>query len=374
MIKSHSLKYMLIVLVFIACDSTVNEQNSSKHDEHEGLITLRIDPDIKHELSDKNFLKKIQLISLETNDSSLIGQISKLIVYKGKLWILDKFQSRSLFCFSMSGEFIHRIHRSGKGPGEYILPEDFTIFEDKITIYDNFRKMKINYDLNGHFINETPLSFSIRNVAQEDENTLLIKPDESYIDPETDFNLLVTNNLVTKIYYKDIPGVTLGESIFSVNKAFSRYDDHFLFTYGFNDTINHYQSKAIRPFLYVDFGRHKIPYKIAKTKNDEERDELFSEENEYAGYLMNLSENKKYITCAFDFFHVKGDRNLIVYSKVNATHRTFSSIYRYTHEARLMAPLSVHDEQFISIAEFESDDSFGIDTDNPTLAFYSIDF
>lgn len=50
---------------------------------------------------------------MELTDESIIGYIQKLIVYKGRIYILDT-QTSSLFIFDMEGRFYQRYKVSDK--------------------------------------------------------------------------------------------------------------------------------------------------------------------------------------------------------------------------------------------------------------------
>lgn len=71
-------------------------------------------------------IKTIQYIPLETNDSSLIGEVSKIICRNHRFYILDKRQNQVLV-FGEKGDFITSIHRVGNGPDEYVMDYDMDI-------------------------------------------------------------------------------------------------------------------------------------------------------------------------------------------------------------------------------------------------------
>jgi hypothetical protein len=108
------------------------------------------------------------LIKLDSKES-LIGEISQLEIHDDKIYILDQYNTRSLFVFSMEGRFINKIEGTGNGPGEFISPHSFYVdTQGAIFIYDMQLKRLLKYasgDLS--FIEEIvlpdvyPLSFSI---------------------------------------------------------------------------------------------------------------------------------------------------------------------------------------------------------------------
>ncbi|WP_106831223.1 6-bladed beta-propeller [Parabacteroides pacaensis] len=116
-----------------------------------------------------------QFIQLDTDTNNVIGEVSKIIVTDGRIYILDTFKAQSVFIFDTTGKYINKIYRQGKGPGEYLQVTD--IFYDerektinlldsrgKILIFNkdgnvykkeiNFRFYAFNFqkDINGNYI------------------------------------------------------------------------------------------------------------------------------------------------------------------------------------------------------------------------------
>lgn len=100
----------------------------------------------------------IEVIALETSDSSLIGlRITKMEYFDGKLYILNQLTSgKNVLCFNESGDFLYRVGQLGKGPGEYMYIEDIMIdpTRSRIILTSDWGKW-LYYDIkNGGFIND----------------------------------------------------------------------------------------------------------------------------------------------------------------------------------------------------------------------------
>jgi hypothetical protein len=63
---------------------------------------------------------------LETNNSSLIGELYKGIIDKSDIYLLD-FKNQSLLNFDSKGKFKRKIGQRGKGSNEYLEIRDFCI-------------------------------------------------------------------------------------------------------------------------------------------------------------------------------------------------------------------------------------------------------
>jgi hypothetical protein len=73
-------------------------------------------------LQTKRFLSEIanqiEYVSLEAKEESYIGEISQICFSDNKILVYDE-KLNNLLLFSRSGEFIAKIGKIGKGPGEY---------------------------------------------------------------------------------------------------------------------------------------------------------------------------------------------------------------------------------------------------------------
>jgi hypothetical protein len=109
--------------------------------------------EFKKEVELSKIAKSIRYIPLETKESCLLGKIRKLIIEDSLMFISDMDE---LFVFNLNGQFIYKVSRFGRGPGEYINIWDFDIsLEDNLlTIYSDRSKKVIQYDISGQLQNE----------------------------------------------------------------------------------------------------------------------------------------------------------------------------------------------------------------------------
>jgi len=187
------MKNIVILISFLfACSC---QYKNRQMPENKGIV---VDLDV---YEDKNFkasdiFKNCRTIILETKIECLIGNISDIQVYDGKIFIHDKTIGKSLLVFDMNGKFICRIGNFGRGPGEYSNINDATIDQDNKVVYvlDSHRKILLKYSLEGEYISsvsikEDNVSFrsiqyfdgkiyaSIQHTKKNDDNLLkLIDP------------------------------------------------------------------------------------------------------------------------------------------------------------------------------------------------------
>ena len=105
-------------------------------------------------------------IQLETNAQCLIGEITKTIIHKNRLYILDCDVTQAVYVYDLEGNWISTIAKKGHGPGEYINITDMYIDKANSTLnLVAFANKKImRFDLTGEkLLDEIPLSISIMN-------------------------------------------------------------------------------------------------------------------------------------------------------------------------------------------------------------------
>jgi hypothetical protein len=97
--------------------------------------------------------KSIDYIQLDSDEP--IGEITKMIVTKENIYILDSFVSQQIFAFNKEGKLLFRIHNKGQGPEEYISLWDMQVdtCNNEILVNDALTRSYIYYSAqNGNFI------------------------------------------------------------------------------------------------------------------------------------------------------------------------------------------------------------------------------
>jgi len=160
--KKKSYYILSISMCFFFYVSCSFNSSRNKESEDKGLYVINLDSIgfSEHPFLYSTIYKNIKTIFLETNDSSLIGGISKIRACDQHIYILDNRIAKSLLVFDMNGRFIRRIGAVGGGPGEFVEPSDFTIDTKNKTIFilDEPSQRINKYSLvSGGFINSINL-------------------------------------------------------------------------------------------------------------------------------------------------------------------------------------------------------------------------
>jgi hypothetical protein len=142
---------MIFTVVILSCGKRSRQKSSFK--------SYSILANISNDVDAKEIFKDFEFITLESCDSCLFGDVSKLIVDDGFFYILDKSSTKKLFIFSTEGKFIRSIGKVGKGPGEYANIEDFTLDKETKNVQILCHPSTvITYSNKGDFISQVRLS------------------------------------------------------------------------------------------------------------------------------------------------------------------------------------------------------------------------
>ena len=112
----RSLCYIFLLICLFAC---------AKEARHNGN-GIEI-PTNELNVSISDIFTDFSIVSLETSERSFIGSISKIELYDGKFYLLDKSTTKQVHIFDTLGNYISNVGNIGRGNGEYLNIEDFTL-------------------------------------------------------------------------------------------------------------------------------------------------------------------------------------------------------------------------------------------------------
>lgn len=127
---------------------------------------FKVDPSSESKESFDYFYRLKEVIPLETTDSSVMGDIMKVVAVKDRIFVAP-WNGKSIFIYDRKGKYLGRIDKEGRGPGEYLQISDFMVTEEprEITVYA--REGKLNfYDWEGNFLRERQLYAFISGVER----------------------------------------------------------------------------------------------------------------------------------------------------------------------------------------------------------------
>ncbi len=296
--------YLLILILpfMVSCKKSRTVESFVTNDSLFQIITVNPDDINRKERSRiSEIAESIEYIPLQTEDSILIGEVSKIIVWENKYYILDKL-SETIFCFGSDGKYQNRIYRQGTGPDEYLRIFNFTIDRGtgNIVIYSDMGQGLYEYTSDGKFVKKTSVSFIL-----------------SSFQPQGDRIYYYLGQSPNMVLYKDIfpesyRYLVLNDGEPQSQQLHYKYDDSFLqiplsdnnFTF-YGDTI--LLTEYLKPEIYwIDSIGNLTPrYRIEFTTNtyapsfnenvDLERMNQEIKRGNLAQLLMGFYETSRYL-------------------------------------------------------------------------------
>lgn len=248
---SNKLLYFLFLFVLCSCSKKQNKLNNI-NSEH----TISID--LKEVLVSKNLLCneiiEIQdVVCLDTNDSVLVSDIMKFEFYKNKIYVKDN--TEQFFIFDNRGNFINKIFELGRGPNQYSEITDFSIYGDKIVIYDSEISKLLFYDLNGNYLNSKQINWGAEHLSFYNDSILL------FSNSLSSSNLLLIYDINRDIIcdsfikHRDEYSCILFQNFTNYKKSiyYTHYTSQILYeVLTINNEFN------VIPKYYVDFGKNNL--------------------------------------------------------------------------------------------------------------------
>lgn len=198
----------------------------------------------------------IQIISLETNDSCIIGSYNKVIKDEHKLFIMDVI-SNTIFVFDDSGKFLFSVGSRGRGPFEFIEMCDFCILSNKNILVSDERIRKLSlFDSIGNPIREIYLNHN--NDPRSICNNRICNINDSIIAMYgcTGYNNVTVFNINNEeILYQDLP---YHEGYSTENWfAFNKTKEHTQLLRSGATEVYNIKSSGIELNRYLNFGKHQ---------------------------------------------------------------------------------------------------------------------
>ena len=282
--------------IFFLCVFFLAFLSCKEKDKTNNIIKV-INSESTQQVNASDLLKKIDLIVLETTDSSLIGiQIEKLEFFNNKIYILNRMHShRNILCFSIDGKFLFKIDKIGHGPQEYSYLGNFFIDKLKQQIILHAENNQFfSFDLDGNFLNivKADDEYFARQIIPVNDSIYLAYNDAK-LAPQG-YNILELDSKTFNIKNKSIINEPIMNTGFFPLAIFS---ENVLF-YNTNDTI--YKISDINNLSakhYVDFGKiHRKHKRAIKYDSDDDLIKIIEAFNDgNISFVSSIFENSRWI-------------------------------------------------------------------------------
>lgn len=307
--------------------------------------------DAAAQLKLSDVVDSIKYTVLESTPGSLLGGIDKLLYARGNLYVLDRRVTKAIFVFNKDGKFLLRIQRRGRGPGEYLEPDDILVdpSNGRIVILDRNQAKLINFDHEGVYERETSLPFHPHSFARLTETRYAFYMD--YVTFQSDgqnraYNLVLTSDegriLTTLFPFKaaENPLRIAPQTVFSVDSFGVVFFPPFL------TTIFTIEPAGGQPRLSIDFGAKQLPgnYLMANKRMEE----LLANLDQYAHTIHSYHETSQ---TAFFSFPYEGRTMSAFYSKASQRVCIGGSVINDIDMTPAGSPIAVVENEFVGVVE-----------------------
>ena len=346
----------LIILSIIVCACFSNTKDLPDNIEIIPVEVSKVSKDAS------SFLEKIEIVPLETNDSSLLFRCNK-IIYDSNMDMYYIYTSdQIIYTFSGTGKYIADSKKmKGQGPEEYIMVvyiklKPYLKGIDMLNPYGTIFTYSPTFELiaKRNFKPEFPVDYLM---ALDADNYIFTYP-FIWTDQEVSFVDLKEQHAINTNYEGTISGNTMAHA------CFYHIGEHFYFV---PIGLNYYfyqidtKEKKLVPIIYLDFGGSEVITENLlgcatgkRVSSDKERDEITRETMKRDQYLKKSNN----IIPLLKFFN-----DDYVYTYLAQTEKGFGSHFIYNRKKKvsfllkegkpfLMYPcFSMNDNVLLSICE-----------------------
>ncbi|MDH7605943.1 MAG: 6-bladed beta-propeller, partial [Melioribacter sp.] len=244
-------KYFILFLIITSCGPKEKASNSLS-------IYFKLNNEII-KLSDISTVYDI--IKLKDDSSNVIGNVDKLICRNGKIYTLDSYGSKSIFVFDETGELILKINNVGKGPGEYLYPNDFDIndYNGEIHVLDTNHRKLIVYNKKGVYVREIHIKFSPFSFAVTNDGKYIFSLGNYPNDNLKKIIITDSNGNIIKYSEKvhinsEFKNLMLGEQ-----KEIHHINNKIYITPSQQNKVYIYAQDEVAEKYTLDFGKYNLP-------------------------------------------------------------------------------------------------------------------
>jgi hypothetical protein len=165
-----SIRIAFLIVVFLASPLV---QGQTDVPETIRSQVIKISSNRVDSLNASIIFEKMEFVRL-SNDQ-LVGKISKVNVLGNQIYILDKTQN-AILCFDLTGRFINKFAKVGRGPDEYWEMTDFDIDPDRgviLALTNSNRLVELDSKLNPTDKQPITANFNTTNILSLNSETLL---------------------------------------------------------------------------------------------------------------------------------------------------------------------------------------------------------
>lgn len=268
-----------------------------------------------------DMVEQVDYIKLDSSEP--IGEISKMVVTRDKIFILDAHIAQQIFVFNKTGKLLFRIKNKGRGPKEYISIWDMQVdtIRNEILLNDALARSYLYFSADdGQFIRREK---GIANcyVARIDSLYVNLQNNGQDFNDEENWAILITDK--DSVIYKGFEFKPIQEGDYIVNSFYRDNDGSLLYTPINSDTVYQFTSPMAAYAKYVVCQERSIWKLYNERLSEPEICKLIKERN-YTRYSANFLTTKNHV-----FFSIQHKWNAYITSRPYFWDKRTNSIYEW---------------------------------------------
>lgn len=256
----------------------------------------------------------IEYIPLQTNESSLLGNITRKIIRRdNRIYIHSKDE---ILCFDMDGKFLFKLENTGRGPQEYVYLLDFDVSSDNkiLAVLSSYKLLKFGITQSGFTFQKSitikdPRPYRIGIVPETDNTFLAIAP---FTGAEATLSLLINTSSDT-VHYKpnSYKYKMIRQSNYQALNEMLVYSNGNMvcFKEEFSDTVFYVDAKDITFKPRLIFDSHGTLYTSEMRGGSETV-------GNNTTFIANIFETSRYV---YYLFFTRGEPNGVLFDKTKKT-------------------------------------------------------
>lgn len=295
--------YLIVILLLLASCG-----NSKNIIENSTTTLIKVDNLEKSKgkfVSLQQIADEISFVNLVTPSETPLSEVSKLIEFNDQIFISDQKQ-KTIFVFDNKGQFIRRIGRNGKGPGEIVDITDFYIstLDSCVIISDIGKKEILKFNQNGSFLSSVKTSLVGKCIM-----SLSPSSNALYSGFSSEYNLAITNDKYEPIHNLfPVTSHMAYAPIMQNSQAFScNYKGEILFLPSYSNYVYSITPNEVKIKFKFDFCNNQLPEKYIQknfngnTKNIRDFYSLHLGKTDFAYSPFSFIEDREHLFFQFSY-------------------------------------------------------------------------
>jgi hypothetical protein len=210
-----------------------------------------------------SFIDNVQAVTLRGTDdpNSIIAHTEKVIRADGKYFVFDS-KFYGIKVFDNAGNFLYRVGKTGKGPGEYTRINDVELFGPSTLAVLADNQVMIYYDLSGNYLRSKRTGFFASDFEMLDKNNFFFYTNNNVSEKSKSYNLLQTDsNFSIRQRYMKIKSREEVPS-FEFTGSLVKGNDGVLYAEPFSDRILQLDKDKFKTQYRIDFAGRSMPEEL----------------------------------------------------------------------------------------------------------------